>query len=340
VFFIYRKEEKVKKSIILVFSGLLIAILIGSCSLPGMTDPSLEATKMALAVMQTSMALEQAQGAQNPIEETQPPAAQPTYTPYPTFTSQAVEQTEEPATEEVVPAQSFEDWMDGANILLYDAMYGRGDTNVIENAIDGLGLSGNTTNVGTNIGDFLSEMNSAVTWDLIIVGSEFRSQVQGEIFDALANEIDRGSSVVLETWYIDQVFNGRIQPVMQRCGITFHQDWWRDNNADLNSFLIYILEPDAQLFSQPNTIGMLIPYDIRWIDDVGDTVKKISGSDAVLMAGRLRNEHNSYGLLTECMGGRMVWQTFSTHDYKDQDMINLWQNYIYNTLEARFEYIN
>jgi hypothetical protein len=340
VFFIYRKEEKVKKSIILVFSGLLIAILIGSCSLPGMTDPSLEATKMALAVMQTSMALEQAQGVQNAVEETQPPAAQPTYTPYPTFTSQAVEQTEEPATEEVVPAQSFEDWMDGANILLYDAMYGRGDTNVIENAIDGLGLSGNTTNVGTNIGDFLSEMNSAVTWDLIIVGSEFRSQVQGEIFDALANEIDRGSSVVLETWYIDQVFNGRIQPVMQRCGITFHQDWWRDNNADLNSFLVYLVEPDAELFSQPNTIGMLIPYDIRWIDDVGDTVKKISGSDAVLMAGRLPNEHNSYGLLTECMGGRMVWQTFSTHDYKDQDMINLWQNYIYNTLEARFEYIN
>ncbi len=330
-----------KRLIILVFSTVMIAVLVGSCSLPGGgTDPSLEGTKMALAVMQTSMALEQTRNAESAIQETQPPATQPTYTPYPTFTSQVVEQTEAPVTEEVAPVQSFEDWKKDAKILLYDAMYGRGDTNVIENAIDGMGLGSNTKNVGTNIGDFLSEMNSAITWDLIIVGSEFRSQVQGEIFDSLANEIDRGSSVVLETWYIDQVFNGRIQPVMQRCGITFHQDWWRKSNADLNSFLIYLLEPDAPLFSQPNTIGMLIPYDIRWIDDVGDTVEKISGSDAVLMAGRLPKEHSSYGLLTECMGGRMVWQTFSTHDYKDQDMTNLWQNYIYNTLEARYEYLH
>lgn len=84
---------------------------------------------------------------------------------------------------------------------------------------------------------------------------------------------------------------------------------------------------------------MLIPYDVRWYGDVGDTVELISGSDAVLMAGRLPNEHGSYGLIAECLGGQMVWQTFSTHDYKDQDMINLWQNYIYNTLQARFDYL-
>jgi len=44
-------------------------------------------------------------------------------------------------------------------------------------------------------------------------------------------------------------------------------------------------------------------------------------------------------LLTECLDGRLVWQTFSTHDYKDQDMISLWQNYIYNALQARYEYL-
>lgn len=332
---------------VLVLLGILIlSLLLGSCSLPFLNDPSLENTRVALAIQQTSLAMSQAQaeiGQVQPVQEQ--PQEQPTYTPYPTYTSEvAVQPTEEPPqeeepapTEEPQPAVSFEEWMKGANILVYDAMYGRGDTPVIQNAIEGLGLGRNVKNVGNAIGDFLSEMNSAMAWDLIIVGSEYRSQVQGEVFDVLVTQIDRGSAIILETWYIDQVYNGRIQPVMQRCGITFHQDWWRDRNTNLNTYLIYLLEPSDPLFSQPNTISMLIPYDIRWIEDVGDTVETIPGSGAVLLAGRLPKEYNSYGLITECLDGLMVWQTFSTHDYKDQEMINLWQNYVYNTLRARYD---
>jgi len=331
-----------KRIYLLGMTILGLGIVIASCSFPSGSDPDMENTRVALAIQQTSLAMEQTRIAQSSApQETEEVAVQPTYTVYPTYTDQVPQVTEEPVqTEESAPELTFEEWLEDANILLYDAMYGQGDTPVIENAVDGLGLGRNTKNVGSNIGDFLSEMNSAMQWDLIIVGSEFRSQVQGEIFDALVIEIDDGSSVILETWYIDQVYNGRIQPVMQRCGITFHQDWWRKANADLNSFLIYLVEPSDPLFSSPNIIGMLIPYDILWVDDVGDTVEKISGSDAVLLAGRLPNESNSYGLITKCLDGRMVWQTFSTHDYKDQEMINLWQNYIYNTLLARYEYIH
>ena len=319
--------------------GMLMILGLVSCSLPGGTDPDLQNTMVALGVQQTSMALEQTRAVDSAVTE-EPQVIQPTYTPYPTYTSQAAEVvTEEVATEEYVPALTFEDWMSEANILVYDDMYGMGDTPVIENALDGLGLGRNVTIVGSNIGDFLSEMNSGMSWDLIVVASEARGQVQGEIFDVLAMEIDSGSSVVLETWYIDKIFNGRIQPVMQRCGITFHQDWWRDYNDDLNNYLIYLLETGDPLFSQPNVVSMLIPYDVLWYGDAGDTVELISGSDAVLMAGRLPKEHNSYGLIAECLDGQMVWQTFSTHDYKDQDMINLWQNYIYNTLLARFDYL-
>ncbi len=339
-----------KRSGWLILIVLVFSLLLGSCTLSftSSDDTSMESTRVALAIQQTSLAMSQAEGngAEAPPVE-QPVEAQPTYTPYPTYTSEVVAQpTQEPPpaeepepTEEPQPAMSFDDWMKEADILVYDAMYGRGDTPVIETAIEGLGLGRNVKNVGNAIGDFLSEMNSAMEWDLIIVGSEFRSQVQGEVFDVLVTQIDRGSSIILETWYIDQVYNGRIRPVMQRCGITFHQDWWRDNNANLNTYLIYLLEPSDPLFSQPNTISMLIPYDIRWIDDVGDTVETIPGSGAVLLAGRMPKEYNSYGLITECLDGRMVWQTFSTHDYKDQEMINLWQNYIYNTLMARYESI-
>jgi hypothetical protein len=337
------------RRVIFVLVFLVLSLLLGSCSILSFSnDTSMESTQVALAIQQTSLAMSQAEqngGEVQPVEAQ--PQVQPTYTPYPTYTSEVVvaptaepPPVEEPeATEEPAPAMSFEDWMKEADILVYDAMYGRGDTEIILTAIEGLGLGRNVKHVGDAIGDFISEMNSAMEWDLIIVGSEFRSQVQGEVFDVLVTQIDRGSAVILETWYIDQVYNGRIRPVMQRCGITFHQDWWRDNNANLNTYLIYLLEPGDPLFSQPNMISMLIPYDVRWIDDVGDTVETIPGSGAVLLAGRLPKEYDSYGLITECLDGRMVWQTFSTHDYKDQEMINLWQNYIYNTLKARYDSI-
>jgi hypothetical protein len=85
---------------------------------------------------------------------------------------------------------------------------------------------------------------------------------------------------------------------------------------------------------------MLIPYDVLWTGDVGDMVKLNTGSDAVLLGGAQAKEHSAYGLIAECMDGQMIWQTFSTHDYKTQDMINLWQNYIHHTLRARYDHIN
>ncbi|MBG0771406.1 MAG: hypothetical protein H0S82_06830, partial [Anaerolineaceae bacterium] len=201
-----------KASIIVL--GIMVTLGMASCSLPGSSDTDLQSTMVALGVQQTSIALEQTRVAETVVTEA-PQVVQPTYTPYPTYTSQAAEAiSEEVATEEDLPELAFDDWMVEANILVYDDMYGLGDTTVIENAIEGLGLGRNVTNVGSNIGDFLSEMNSGMQWDLIVVASEARGQVQGEIFDVLAMEIDGGSSVVLETWYIDDIFNGRIQPVM------------------------------------------------------------------------------------------------------------------------------
>jgi len=224
--------------------------------------------------------------------------------------------------------------------LLYDDMYDLGEELVIENALDGLGLGNNTTNVRDAMGDFLSNMNSSTNWDLIIVGAENRDNISGEYFDVISSEMDRGSSFIIEVWYVDDISTGRIQPVFQRCGITFHRDWQRAWNSNLNDYLVYLLEPDNPLFSEPNAISMLIPYDVLWTGDVGDMVKLNTGSDAVLLGGAQAKEHSAYGLIAECMDGQMIWQTFSTHDYKTQDMINLWQNYIHHTLRARYDHIN
>ena len=104
-------------------------------------------------------------------------------------------------------------------------MYGDFETKVIQNAIDGLGLGRNTTDVKDAMGLLLSQMNSATQWDLIIIGAESRDNVSGEYFEVMADQIDRGSSIIIEIWYIDSVVQGKIQPIMQRCGIALHRDW-------------------------------------------------------------------------------------------------------------------
>jgi hypothetical protein len=346
------KEEEEVKRIIIPLTFIIIALIVTSCSFSVADNSAMENTRVALAIQQTSLAMDQTRAVQSiPPTNTQEPPPLPTYTPYPTYTSEMVVQptaeqqpieteppVEEQPTEEAV--QSFEDWLEDVDILLYDDMLSLWEEQVIENAIDGLGLGRNTKNVGDAMGNFLSEMNSAITWDLIIVGAESRTNISGEYFDILADQIDRGSSIIIEIWYIDNVASGRIQPLMQRCGISFQDDWWRDPQDNLNDFLVYLLEPSDPLFSQPNLISLLAPYDIMWIDDIGDLVKINSGSNAKLLGGVYPKRYTDYGLLAECLEGRMVWQLFSTHDYKTQEMINLWQNYIYNTLQARYEYLN
>jgi len=84
-------------------------------------------------------------------------------------------------------------------------------------------------------------------------------------------------------------------------------------NSNLNDYLVYLLVPDHPMISEPNLVSMLIPYDTMWVLDVGDTVQINPGLNAQLLAGNQPRQYNSYGLIAECMDGRMVWQTFSTH---------------------------
>lgn len=113
--------------------------------------------------------------------------------------------------------------------------------------MDGLGLGRNTTNVNNAMGDLLTNMNPANQCDLIIIAAESRNNISGEYFDALATQVDRGTGIILEIWYIDDVASGRIQPLMQHCGIAFHRDWWRDTNSNLNAYLVYLLDSTIKL---------------------------------------------------------------------------------------------
>ena len=191
--------------------GIVVACLLTSCEmLPMGGNADLEGTQVAIAVQQTSLAMQQSQVDQ-PAPAEREVQIQPTYTPYPTYTVQVQAEvviinptsTPEPTyttepiqTEEIITMISFEDWLEDVEILLYDDMYGEGEPLVIENALDGLGLGSNTTNVKDAMGDFLRHMNSGINWDLIIVGAESRDNISGEYFDVIADQIDRDSSFI------------------------------------------------------------------------------------------------------------------------------------------------
>ena len=90
----------VKKIIPLSICIGLIAVVLTACGLINRGDPSLDATRVAIAVQQTSLA----QGQSPQVEQPQPQVdvlVQPTYTMYPTYTQQ-VPPPEEPP-EEVPP---------------------------------------------------------------------------------------------------------------------------------------------------------------------------------------------------------------------------------------------
>ena len=76
---------------------VIVSIACGSPVGTG-SDPSMNATQIALSVQQTDLAQEQSAQEQPPAE--MPKAVQPTYTSYPTYTVQAPQQPEQPQQEQ------------------------------------------------------------------------------------------------------------------------------------------------------------------------------------------------------------------------------------------------
>jgi len=89
-----------KRMTLLSICIVLFAVVLSACDMLAGGDPALEQTRVALAVQQTSLALDQS-GESQPVQpETNPQQpVQPTYTPYPTYTVQAPQQPEQPQPE-------------------------------------------------------------------------------------------------------------------------------------------------------------------------------------------------------------------------------------------------
>lgn len=319
-----------------VIPALVIAAL--SCSLPagGGGDLPAEETRVALAVQQTSLAIQQATfEAANGAPTVQAPAA--TYTPYPTYTPEPVA-----GAISAAPEVDLDALIRASNILVYEDVVGDPTlVPIVGNTVNAMNFSGGkVVNTGDAMGKFREHANSATVWDLVIVAAEARSGFSGELFEMLYDHIDNGGAVIIEMWYLDRVVNGKISPILTDCGVTLFRDWERGTNYDPYKYSIYWLDTSHPLLSTPNVVAApSYPYP-EWFGDAGDLLELGSGGDAVMVGGLYQNRKSDYGVLAACLDGRMVIQTFSSHDYKPDLIQALWENYITYTLARHYEYIN
>jgi hypothetical protein len=342
-----KNGRKIKQ---LIAIGISLLVML-ACSLPsgGNSSPAspassgLEETRIVLGVQATSLAQKATDMASAP-EPAEPIAQQvqptleplPTYTPYPTQEPPAPAATAQPPTAE--PTQDVMTRMKSANILVFEDIQGYPALNTrISMALTGLGLtSGKVVKVGDAVGNFMKNLNSSMQWDLIIVGAEARNGVRGEFWDVISEQVNRNVALIAEIWYLDEIANGRISSLMSRCGVYFQRDWTRAKGYNIYNYSIFWLDQFNPVFSDPNVVEPLLGPTIYWTQDAGDIIGVTTGSKATLLAGTNQNNKTSGGVLASCMDGRMILQTFSTHDYKQSATVALWQNFIVNTLKAHY----
>ncbi len=308
---------------LVAFTATIIFALL-ACGLPAAATPGSDATTVAMQVQLTMQAVQNATLAAQVAQGGQP---LPTYTSLPTYTLPAP--VEAQPTPTYTPTQDIAAKIKSANILVYEDVYLTGLGPWVKDALDAMGL--NYKYDADASGYFMGDLNSSTDWDLIIVVAELRGIIQGEFWDVITPKvINDKTALVAEVWNWSDIANGRIKTLTAPCGIEYH-----GTRKDVDS--IYTLAPDSPFFSTPNSGFSLIHYSAHWFDKGGDYIRLTSGSKAILLGGGLPREKSSYGLIATCFDGRVIFQTFSNHDYNRSDILMLWQNYITNTLQKHFE---
>jgi hypothetical protein len=274
---------------------------------------------------------------------TQPAAVQPTETARPTDTSIPPTNTPVPPTNTSVPPTStpvpptntpvpptptvdMEAAMKSAKILVFEDMV---FDPYIKTALDKAGYK--TTYVADRMGSFKKEIQSDTKWDLVIAAAEGRGGVQGEFFDYIKQQLDGGASVIMEMWTLDTNAKGRFAPVLEECGIQFQANWINPSNRG-----VFWTDASHPLANEPNQLS-LTHFTNYWVGDLGDLVSKTPGSKAQIVASANAGNPEKDGLITVCYDGRLILQTFSTHDHAAADAVKLWQNYVYFALKTRIQ---
>jgi hypothetical protein len=310
----------------MAFFLLTVFATILACSVtsPPATNPApaFDPTKAALELGATAMSLQLTQAALNAQEPVLPPPTQPPVVE--PGNVQPAAPTEIPPA----PTEDVEARIRSASVLVYENTDERNIGMWISDALDGMGLK--YTQTGSYSGRFMEYLNSGTIYDLVIVGAEDKDIISGEFWDVINTRLIRDkAALIAEVWYLDSESNGPISKILSGCGIRYQKDWQLAES-------IYWWEPTHPVFNEPNTVLPLLHYDRYWGNQTGDRIRLGGGGDATLLAGLASSPGSDGAVLATCYDGRVIIQTFSDHDYHQEDIIPLWQNYIHYTLKNHF----
>jgi hypothetical protein len=350
-----------KRSFFACFTVLLLLLIIFSaCNFvaPDETkDADLDQTQVALSVEQTLTAKEggganatiaaqqatiQAQAALATAQAGQPPA-QPPQQPTQEVTVQPTpEQPQQPPPPPQQPtASNIDEQMKNAQILLYEDMVSDPtEYRYVKKTLDAMDLrykdDGNAQ--GWLKSDLLGNSPSGKPWDLVIVAAEARSDVTGEYFDYIDDVLDKGTPVILESWILDSVSQGRVSPILANCGVQVYP--YFPKSFSVNDVVLWPISSTNQhpIMNDPNGGLKFTRARDKWLPsmDLGSLMALTGGGDAIFLLGHDAQSDFKDGALAVCMKGHLTLQTFSSHSFEWATMYPLWENYITNALRVRF----
>jgi len=331
------QKNSTGQGVILLWAGLVF-IVFSACSIFGDSSSSIESTRESLEKQQTSLAYGAAtltQAAMNatplaPAQATAGLVATPLQTDVPTAHPLVV------TTPGLENQQGLDErTLKSARILLYEDMSASGEIRYVMEALDRMDLF--YLDVGSAKGWFKNQLLSSQEWDLIIAAAEGDRNFGGEYFEYINDRVVQGAAAVIEFRDFDAAPNGLAKPFLDGCGVSYQADWF---NPDLRVF--FPILPEHPVFNEPNPgLSSWKSGGNFWKGDAGDLIKIAHQGgqptgDAILLAGTNPSWKDDHGLLATCMDGRVILQTFASHDMQYAFMVSLWQNYIYQTLKARF----
>lgn len=350
---------------------LIVAVGASGCNFQQL-DPAqsarrteVRATELELNVQQTVIAQQatqqgpaQTQAAQRIIQATQdasatanaapiasPPPVEPPVVPTSIIQPAETPPPEPAETEALLSESELAERMKTASILLYEDMVARNNTSrYVKDTLNRMGLT--FKDDGNALGWLLNDLEAGAPnggpWDLIILAMEDKARPQGELLPLALEALMTGpTSVILETWFLNDTGGGTGKELLSACGVEYQSD--RRGIAP-GIMIMYKLIPDHPLLNYPNsdisltdTMGYWWDPTGREVYDTGDTLRLTPGSSAQLVVGAKGDQPTSQGTVVVCMDGRLILQTFSSHTFTYNTGRLLWENYITNALRARFE---
>ncbi|MBN1148238.1 MAG: protein kinase [Anaerolineales bacterium] len=241
------------------------------------------------------------------------------------------------------PAE-VEAFLGSAKLLVFEDIVSEYELPYVKESLDAMGLTykwdGNAQ--GRILADLASGPEEGGAWDLAIIAMETRANSSSEVLPYINAILEQGTSVILETWNLDQAANEAAKELFATCGVSV-KEYFPHQGSALELIVYPILSAASHpILSQPNTRLQFTNPDTRHLasKDLGDLISLTGNGDAQLLIGLDATQAAEQGVLTSCLDGRLTLMSFSSHSFPYDTMAPLWENMIYNALKARMNYLN